>query len=204
MDGFSKALIDDLGDKLDAQARDYLQRIRAAAQRMAQLIDGLLALSHTSRREMRREKVPLSGLAQAIVAEFRERDPKRQVEFRCQTGLEVVGDGPLLRVALENLLGNAWKFTAKQANACIEFGVTRPAGGAAELFVRDNGAGFEMAYADKLFGAFQRLHTNSEFPGSGIGLATVQRIIHRHGGKVRAEGAVGQGATFYFTLPPPA
>jgi light-regulated signal transduction histidine kinase (bacteriophytochrome) len=109
-----------------------------------------------------------------------------------------------LRVALENLLGNAWKFTSKQAHACVEFGVTRPTEGPAEYFVRDNGAGFEMAYADKLFGAFQRLHTTSEFPGSGIGLATVQRIIQRHGGKVRAEGAVGQGATFYFTLPPPA
>ncbi|MCX6910485.1 MAG: response regulator [Verrucomicrobia bacterium] len=204
MDGFSKALLDDLGDKLDAQARDYLQRIRAAAQRMAQLIDGLLALSHTSRREMRREKVSLSALAQAIVSELREREPKRQVEFRCQAGLEVTGDERLLRVALENLLGNAWKFTGKQSDARIEFGLAHPPGGTAEFFVRDNGAGFEMAYADKLFGAFQRLHTTKEFPGSGIGLATVQRIIHRHGGKVRAEGAVGQGATFYFTLLPPA
>lgn len=118
--------------------------------------------------------------------------------------MRVTGDERLLRVALENLLGNAWKFTGKQSDASIEFGITHPPGGAAEFFVRDNGAGFEMAYADKLFGAFQRLHTTSEFPGSGIGLATVQRIIHRHGGKVRAEGAVGQGATFYFTLPPPA
>jgi signal transduction histidine kinase len=204
MDGFSKALLDDWGDKFDAQAKDYLQRIRAAAQRMGQLIDGLLALSHTSRQEMRREKVSLSGLAQAVATELRERDPKRTVEFHSQSGLEVVGDERLLRVALENLLGNAWKFTGKQADARVEFGVVRAAGGAEEYFVRDNGAGFEMAYADKLFGAFQRLHTTSEFPGSGIGLATVQRIVHRHGGKVRAEGAPGRGATFFFTLPPPA
>ncbi|MCX6899244.1 MAG: response regulator [Verrucomicrobia bacterium] len=204
MDGFSKALLDDWGDKFDQQAKDYLQRIRAAAQRMGQLIDGLLALSHTSRREMRREKINLSALAQAIVAELRERESKRQIEFHCQTGLEVTGDERLLRVALENLLGNAWKFTGKQSNACIEFGVSRQAEGQAEYFVRDNGAGFEMAYADKLFGAFQRLHTTSEFPGSGIGLATVQRIIHRHGGKVRAEGDMGRGATFFFTLPTPA
>ncbi len=204
MDGFSKALLDDWGDKFDQQAKDYLQRIRAAAQRMGQLIDGLLALSHTSRREMRREKVSLSTLAQAVVAELREREPKREVEFRCPAGLEVTGDERLLRVALENLLGNAWKFTGKQADASVEFGVSRGAEGPAEYFVRDNGAGFEMAYADKLFGAFQRLHTTSEFPGTGIGLATVQRIIHRHGGKVRAEGALGQGATFFFTLPPPA
>jgi signal transduction histidine kinase len=204
MDGFSKALLEDWGDKLDEQAKDYLNRIRAAAQRMGQLIDGLLALSHTSRREMSRERVNLSALAQAVVAELREREPKRAVEFRCQAGLEVTGDDRLLRVAMENLLGNAWKFTGKQAHACVEFGGTRTAEGPAEYFVRDNGAGFEMAYVNKLFGAFQRLHTNSEFPGSGIGLATVQRIIQRHGGKVRAEGAVGQGATFYFTLPPPA
>ncbi|OHE82501.1 MAG: hypothetical protein A2107_06745 [Verrucomicrobia bacterium GWF2_62_7] len=204
MDGFSKALLDDWGDKFDQQAKDYLQRIRAAAQRMGQLIDGLLALSHMSRREMCREKVNLSALAQAIMADLRERESKRQVAFHCQTGLEATGDERLLRVALENLLGNAWKFTGKQANACIEFGVSRQAEGPAEYFVRDNGAGFEMAYADKLFGAFQRLHTTSEFPGSGIGLATVQRIIHRHGGKVRAEGDMGRGATFFFTLPPPA
>ena len=204
MDGFSKALLEDWGDKFNEEARDYLQRIRAAAQRMSQLIDGLLALSRTSRQEMRREKVDLSTLAQTIVGELRERDPGRQVEFRCQTGLEIIGDERLLRVALGNLLDNAWKFTSKQAGACIELGVLRSPSGPDECFVRDNGVGFEMAYADKLFGAFQRLHTSSEFPGSGIGLATVQRIIHRHGGGVRAESAAGGGATFYFTLPPPA
>lgn len=202
LDGFSKALLEDWGDKFDEEAKDYLQRIRAAAQRMGQLIDGLLALSRTSRQEMRRETVNLSAMAQTIVGELRERDPNRLVEFRCQTGLEVTGDERLLRVALENLLDNAWKFTSKQTGACIEFGVWRPPSGPAEHFVRDNGVGFEMAYADRLFGAFQRLHTNSEFPGSGIGLATVQRIIHRHEGKVRAESAVGKGATFFFTLPP--
>jgi light-regulated signal transduction histidine kinase (bacteriophytochrome) len=204
LDGFSKALLEDWGDKFDEEAKDYLQRIRAAAQRMGQLIDGLLALSRTSRQEMRRETVNLSAMAQMIVGELRERDPNRLVEFRCQTGLEVTGDERLLRVALENLLNNAWKFTSKQTGACIEFGVWQPPSGPVEYFVRDNGVGFEMAYADRLFGAFQRLHTNSEFPGSGIGLATVQRIIHRHDGKVRAESAVGKGATFFFTLPPPA
>lgn len=203
MDGFSKALLEDWGDKFNEEARDYLQRIRAAAQRMSQLIDGLLALSRTSRQEMRREPVDLSALAQVIMGELRERDPKRQVEFRCQTRLEVIGDERLLHVALQNLLDNAWKFTSKQAGACIELDVLRSPSSPAEYFVRDNGVGFEMAYADKLFGAFQRLHTSSEFPGSGIGLATVQRIIHRHGGSVRAESALGEGATFYFTLPPP-
>ena len=204
MDGFSKALLEDWGDKFDQQARDYLQRIRAAAQRMGQLIDGLLALSHTMRQEMRRETVNLSALAEAIVAELCEREPERHVEFHGSTGLEAVGDERLLRVVLENLLGNAWKFSSKQPHACVEFGVSRQMDGRTEYYVRDNGAGFDMAYADKLFGAFQRLHTTNEFPGSGIGLATVQRIIHRHGGKVRAEGSTGKGATFFFTLSPPA
>ena len=203
MDGFSKALLEDWGDKLDPQAKDHLQRIRAASQRMGQLIDDLLTLSRTSRREMLREKVNLSLVAQTIAAELREREPGRSVEFLIQTGLEVIGDDHLLRVALENLLGNAWKFTSKQPAARIEFGAAGRADGQTEFFVRDNGAGFDMAYVDKLFGAFQRLHATSEFPGSGIGLATVQRIIQRHGGRVRAEGAVGKGATLFFTLSPP-
>jgi len=203
MDGFSKALLEDWGDKLDPQAKDYLQRIRAAAQRMGQLIDDLLTLSRTSRREMLREEVNLSLMAQTIAAELREREPGRPVEFLIQPGLVVIGDDHLLRVALENLLGNAWKFTGKQPAARVEFGAAGRPDGQTEFFVRDNGAGFDMAYVDKLFGAFQRLHAASEFPGSGIGLATVQRIIQRHGGRVRAEGAIGKGATFCFTLSSP-
>jgi light-regulated signal transduction histidine kinase (bacteriophytochrome) len=152
---------------------------------------------------MLREKVNLSALAQTIAAELREREPGRPVEFLSQAGLVVIGDDHLLRVALENLLDNAWKFTSKQPAARVEFGAVGRTDGQTEFFVRDNGAGFDMAYVDKLFGAFQRLHAASEFPGSGIGLATVQRIIQRHGGRVRAEGAVGKGATFFFTLSSP-
>jgi len=199
IDGFSQALLEDYTDKLDAQGKDYLQRVRAASQKMAQLIDDLLDLSRMTRTEMRRETVDLSALAQTIAAELKKREPMRQVEFIIAGRLMVKGDKRLLRVVLENLLGNAWKFTGKHPKSKIECGVTQVDGTSA-YFVRDNGAGFDMAYANKLFGAFQRLHAPSEFPGSGIGLATVQRIIHRHGGQVWAEGAVGQGATFYFTL----
>lgn len=199
IDGFSQALLEDYTDKLDAQGKDYLQRVRAASQKMAQLIDDLLDLSRMTRTEMRRETVDLSALAQTIAAELKKREPMRQVEFIIAGRLMVKGDKRLLRVVLENLLGNAWKFTGKHPKAKIECGVTQVDGRSA-YFVRDNGAGFDMAYANKLFGAFQRLHAPSEFPGSGIGLATVQRIIHRHGGQVWAEGVVGQGATFYFTL----
>ncbi len=204
IDGFSKALADECGDKLDPQAKDYLQRIRAASLRMGQLIDDLLTLSRASRQEMFRETVDLSLLAQTVVADLREREPGRHVEFLCQTGLMVIGDDHLLRVALENLLGNAWKFTGKEPAARVEFGAERRPDGQTEFFVRDNGAGFDMTYVDKLFGPFQRLHAASQFPGSGIGLATVQRIMHRHGGRVRAEGAVGKGATFFFALSSPS
>ena len=148
---------------------------------------------------MRRETVDLSSLAQMIASEIQQREPERQVEFVIAEGLVAKGDARLLRVVLENLLGNAWKFTAKHPRARIEFGVARR-NGQREYFVRDDGVGFDMAYTDKLFGAFQRLHSVTEFEGTGIGLATVQRIIHRHGGRVWAEGAVGQGATFYFAL----
>ena len=200
VDGFSKALWEEWGDKLNPEARDYVQRIRTAAQRMGQLIDDLLTLSRASRQEMYRETVDLSLLAQTVAADLREREPARRVEFLCQPGLMVVGDDHLLRVALENLLGNAWKFTGKEPAARVEFGAERRADSQAEFFVRDNGAGFDMTYADKLFVPFQRLHAASQFPGSGIGLATVQRIVHRHGGRIRAEGVVGKGATFFFTL----
>jgi light-regulated signal transduction histidine kinase (bacteriophytochrome) len=166
---------------------------------MAELIDDLLTLSRVTRTEMRRETVNLSGLAQTVAAELQKTQPTRQVEFIIAPGITVNGDSGLLRSALENLLGNAWKFTSKHPKARIEFGVM-PHEGKPAYFVRDDGAGFDMAYAGKLFGAFQRLHVITEFEGTGIGLATVQRIIHRHGGRVWAEGAVEKGATFYFTL----
>ncbi len=199
IDGFSQALLEDYAGEIDAQGQDYLQRMRKASQRMGQLIDDLLKLSRLTRGEMRRETVDLSGMAQTIASELQKTQPERQVECVITPGLSANGDERLLRVVLENLLGNAWKFTSKHTQARIEFGATEVEGESA-YFVRDNGAGFDMAYADKLFGAFQRLHRTTEFPGTGIGLATVQRIIHRHGGRVWGEGAVEQGATFYFTL----
>jgi signal transduction histidine kinase len=199
INGFSQALLEDYADKLDAQGKDYLQRVRAASQTMAQLIDDLLDLSRITRSKIHLGTVNLSVLAQAVTAELTNMEPERQVKLVIAGRLIVKGDERLLKIVLENLLGNAWKFTGNNPKAKIEFGVTQVDGRSA-YFVRDNGAGFDMAYANKLFGAFQRLHDPSEFPGSGIGLATVQRIIHRHGGQVWAEGAVGQGATFYFTL----
>jgi signal transduction histidine kinase len=199
IDGFSQALLEDYTNKLDEQGQDYLRRVRAASQRMGQLIDDLLALARVTRSEMRREEVDLSALAQVVAAELQHSQPERQVEFVIAPGVVVNGDAGLLRVVLENLLGNAWKFTGKKAQARIEFGVSEH-NGKPTYFIRDNGAGFNLAYADRLFGAFQRLHSGKEFSGTGVGLATVQRIIHRHGGKVWAQGAVEQGATFHFTL----
>lgn len=195
IDGFSQALLEDFQDKLDAPGVGYLQRVRAATQRMGELIDDLLMLSRVSRTEIRKTCVDLDALSQSVVAELRDAEPHRKVDIVIESGLSAQGDPALLRVMLENLWGNAWKFTAKTKDARIEFG--RNTDG---FFLRDNGAGFDMAYVDKLFGAFQRLHTSSEFAGTGIGLATVQRIVHRHGGQIRAEGSVDQGATFHFTL----
>ncbi|PYP34069.1 MAG: histidine kinase [Gemmatimonadetes bacterium] len=192
IDGFSQALLEDYGGRLDDAARGHLDRVRAASQRMAQLIDDLLGLSRVTRAELRRERVDLSALAQSVVADLQGRDQERAVEFAIAPDLTADADPDLLRVVLENLLANAWKYTAKRPQPRIEFGLT-PHDGKSAFYVRDKGAGFDMMYASKLFGAFQRLQT-------GIGLATVQRIVHRHGGKVWAEGAVGQGATFYFTL----
>ena len=200
VDGFSQALLEDYSDHLDDQGKDYLWRVRLAAQNMAQLIDDLLNLSRVTRSDLRREPCDLSGLAQTIAAGLRRESPERRVEFSIQPGLSVTGDPRLLGAALQNLLSNAWKFTSKQATATIEFGAAPQGDGATAYFVRDDGVGFDMAYAGKLFGAFQRLHDPSEYSGSGIGLATVQRIIHRYGGRVWAEGAVERGATFYFTL----
>jgi len=199
IDGFSQVLLEDYSGKLDEEGKDYLRRVRSASQRMADLIDDILNLSRLTRGEMQRETVDLSALAQAIATELQQSQPERQVEFIITLGLVVTADAHLLRVALENLLGNAWKFTQKQPSARIEFGYAETNGQSA-YFVRDNGVGFDMAYADKLFGAFQRLHSSNEFEGTGVGLATVQRIIHRHGGNIWAESAVDQGTTFYFTL----
>ena len=200
IDGFSQVLLEDYANQLDEQGKDCLQRIRKASQHLADLIDALLMLSRMTRKEMHYETVDLNTLAQATLAELRQTQPKRQIEFVIEEGLAAQGDPQLLRVVMENLLDNAWKYTSRQPEARIEVGAMRQEDGKRTYFVRDNGAGFDMAFGDKLFKAFQRLHTPNEFPGVGIGLATVQRIIHRHGGRVWAEGEVGKGATFYFTL----
>jgi PAS domain S-box-containing protein len=199
IDGFSQALLEDYRDRLDDSGRDFLQRVRAASQRMAMLIDDLLSLSRVTRGELQMRDVDLSAVAAVLAAELQRNDPQRDVRFTIAPGLVTRGDAGLLRIVLQNLLGNAWKFTGKRAPAHVDVGATAHNGRRA-FYVRDDGAGFDMAYAAKLFGAFQRLHASDEFPGSGIGLATVQRIIHRHGGDVWAEGAPGRGATFYFTL----
>jgi len=199
MDGFSQAVLEDYGGQLDAQGKDYLQRVRAASQHMAQLIDDLLNLSHVTSSQMRRDEIDLTIIAEKIAKEFREKEPGRRVDFVITPGLVVEGDARLLRLMMENLLNNAWKFTGKHPRAKIELGVIRLES-ERTYFVRDDGAGFDMAYADRLFTPFQRLHGSSEFPGTGIGLATVRRVVHRHGGRVWAEGEVEKGATFYFTL----
>lgn len=198
IDGFSQALLEDYGDSLDDTARRYLERVRAGAQRMGQLIDELLAFSRLSRSALRLSRVDLAELARQVVNELRELEPARQVRVTIEPELWVTGDANLLAVALHNLFSNAWKFTRYTADAAISFG--RHPAEEGSFVIRDNGAGFDMLYADKLFGAFQRLHTSDEFEGTGIGLANVQRIIHRHGGRIWAEGEVGKGAAFYFTL----
>lgn len=199
MDGFSHALLEDHGDKLDAEGKDYLQRVRAASQKMAQLIDDLLKLSRVTRGEFERREVDMSELAQTVAVELQESAPERRVTLDIAPGVTAEGDARLIRIVLENLLGNAWKFTAKHDHSTIEFGVANHDGEPA-YFVRDDGAGFDMAYADKLFQPFQRLHSGAEFGGTGIGLATVARIVQRHGGRVWAESGVEQGTTVYFTL----
>jgi PAS domain S-box-containing protein len=198
IDGFSQVILEDYREKLDDDGVDSLLRIRAASQRMGFLIDGLLNLSRLSRGDIVRGKVDLSALAGDVVGSLRKSQPEREVEVLITDGLIAQGDEKLLYVLLQNLLGNAWKFTEKRRDAHIEFGMSRI--GENAYFVLDNGAGFDMAYADKLFRPFQRLHDAAEFSGTGIGLATVQRIVHRHGGRLWAEGEVGKGAKFYFTL----
>ena len=199
IDGFSLALLEDYGERLDDTAKDYISRVRAGCLRMGNLIDDMLQLSRLSRGEIHRQEVDLSGMSGEIAEELKKSAPDRAVVFDLAPGVVVNGDAVLLRAVLDNLLGNAWKFTAKTGEATIAFGM-QERDGKKVIFVRDNGAGFDMAYAGKLFAAFQRLHSPQEFEGTGIGLATVQRIIHRHGGEIWAEGEVGHGATFYFSL----
>ena len=199
IDGFSQALLEDCVDRLDADGKKYLKHIREAAQEMGELIDDLLNLSRVTRAELRRERVDVSELARSVLERLRESQPDRQVGLVVQDGLLAQADPRLLEVALMNLLGNAWKFTGKREAVRIEFAVK--AGEHPPVYlVRDNGAGFDGKFADKLFGVFQRLHAAHEFEGTGIGLATVQRIVRRHGGRVWAEAEVDRGATFYFTL----
>lgn len=200
IDGFSQAVLDHYDDKLDEQGKHFLSRIRVGVQHMGQLIDAMLNLSRVTAVGLHRQPVDLSELAWAIVTECRAKSHGREVEVEITGGLVVDGDRALLQAAMQNLLWNAWKFTEQQAHPRIEFGTTQ-ADGETAFLVRDNGAGFNMAFADELFGPFQRLHGQNEFEGLGIGLATVQRIIHRHNGRVWAVGAVDEGATFFFTLP---
>jgi PAS domain S-box-containing protein len=199
IDGFSRAIEEDYQQQLDEQGKDYLQRVRSASQRMGQLIDDILNLSRLTRGAMQYQAVDLSALAHEILEELREQSPERQVKITITPDLTVQGDPTLLRAAMTNLLGNAWKFSSQRSLTRIKFGVDEQQDSRV-YYVKDNGAGFDMAFADKLFGAFQRLHKAREFPGTGIGLATVQRIIHRHGGKIWAESTPDQGATFFFTL----
>ncbi|BAS59759.1 GAF sensor signal transduction histidine kinase [Leptolyngbya boryana NIES-2135] len=200
IDGFSQALLEDCFEQLDPSGQDYLRRIRSATQRMGHLIDDLLTLSRVTRSDMRKDTLDLSQVASRICTQLQQASPQRQIEVQVHPGLTAYGDTRLIQVVLDNLLNNAWKFTEKQAQAKIEFGMILQDNGIPLYFVRDNGVGFDPAFLDKLFKPFQRLHSMVEFPGNGVGLATVQRIIHRHGGRVWAEGALDQGATFYFTL----
>ncbi len=199
IEGFSKALEEDYAENLDSQGKDYFQRIQRSSRHMSQLIDDLLNLSRITRSDMNYEMVDMSAMANEITTVLRSKQPERQVELVISKKIKAKGDERLLCVALENLLDNAWKFTGKHPRSRIEFGVTHN-NGKEVYFVRDDGAGFDMAYVDKLFTSFQRLHDIKEFEGTGVGLATVQRIIHRHGGRIWAEGEVERGATFYFTL----
>ena len=198
IDGFSMALLEDYGNKLDEEGQDYLDRVRKSAQRMGQLIDDLLQLSRVNRDHISPKEVDLAPLAEKVIDELSSGEPDRKVDFKVGKDLTVEGDPRLLRVMLDNLIGNAWKFTAKQPQAEIAF--DRCKDNPQVFFIKDNGVGFDMKHADKLFGAFQRLHRVTDFPGTGIGLATVQRILNRHGGKVWAEAKLGEGAVFYFSL----
>jgi light-regulated signal transduction histidine kinase (bacteriophytochrome) len=200
IDSFSQILMEEYENRLDADGREYVQRLRASCQHMEEIIDALLALSNMVRHELVLQHFDLTALAQAVASELKQKDPERLVDWVIAPGLTVEGDARLLRVVLENLFGNAWKFTAKRPRARIEFGALPQFNGVRTYFVRDDGAGFDMARAGQLFSPFKRLHDQSQFRGTGIGLATVQRVIQRHRGKIWAEGAVDRGATFCFTL----
>jgi signal transduction histidine kinase len=197
--GLNRMLLDDYGDALDPRAKDYLQRMRLASERMTSVFDGLQTLFRLTSGEIHREPCDISAMADEVVNEMRAANPSRKVEMEIASGVTASADPRLARILLTNLISNAFKFTSKEPVARIEVG-TEVVDGDTRLFVRDNGVGFDMIYAHKLFGAFQRLHSQSEFPGAGIGLATVRRIVNRHGGRAWAEGAVGEGATFYFVL----
>jgi light-regulated signal transduction histidine kinase (bacteriophytochrome) len=201
IDGFSQALLDFYSDKLDEEGQDYLNRIRNNSQRMARLIDDMLQLSRLTRAELLISKVNLSKIAQELADELRTQEPDRVVSFSIAPDMMVQGDKTLLAALLQNLLGNAWKFTSKHETGIVSFDSYLNEKEETVYRIQDDGAGFEMDFVDKLFGAFQRLHGMTEFKGTGIGLATCQRIVHRHGGKIWAEGAVEKGATFFFTLP---
>ncbi len=198
IDGFAQIVLEDYGERLDALGREHVKRILAAAGRMNSMIETLLAMSRMTGRELQFERVDLSETARQLAEELKAAEPGRQIEVTVQPGLSVEGDRTLLRLVLQNLLGNAFKFSAKTPEARIEFGCR--ADGDHAFFVRDNGAGFDMRFADRLFGAFQRLHSQSEFAGTGVGLATVQRIVRRHSGRIWAESEPGKGATFFFTM----
>ena len=199
LSGFSTALLEDYAGKLDREGESYLQKIKESAEHMELLIDDLLKLAKISRNEMNYEKLNLSDIGGKIIDTLQKSEPERKVTVEIEPGITAYGDRVLLGQVLDNLLGNAWKFTGKVREPRIEMGTTEVEG-KTTYFVRDNGAGFNMEYADQLFKPFRRLHTEADFPGTGIGLAIVQQIIQRHGGLVRAEGKVGAGATFYFTL----
>jgi signal transduction histidine kinase len=197
--GFTQIVLSDEAQQLDDSGKEHLGRVQNACERMGQLIDDLLNLSKVSRTELSRQPVDLTDLANSITQALQKSDPTRQVNIRISPNLTADADSRLIRIALENLLGNAWKFSSKKPDASIEFAAKKQ-DDEQIFYVRDNGAGFDMTYVNKLFGAFQRLHSNDDFPGTGIGLATVRRIITRHGGRIWAESALNQGATFYFTL----
>jgi light-regulated signal transduction histidine kinase (bacteriophytochrome) len=202
IDGFSEALEQDCSDDLSDGGKDSLRRIRGAADRMGTLIDGLLNLARLTRVDLKRQPVDVSETASSILADLKHRSPRRRIDIDVETGLFTEADPELVQIALENLIDNAWKYTGRTSRPRIEIGAEAANGAVRVFHVRDNGAGFDMAHANKLFGAFQRLHSNRDFEGTGIGLAIVQRIVTRHGGKIWAESSVNQGATFYFTLQP--
>jgi light-regulated signal transduction histidine kinase (bacteriophytochrome) len=200
IDSFSSLLEKSVGGGLDERSRHYLNRIRFNVRHMAELIDALLALAHVSRVGLQREPVDLGALAAAALEQCREREPERKANIHIAGGMLAQADPALLAQVMQNLVGNAWKFTSKLPEASIAIGCETAPGSPTTYFIRDNGAGFDMSYADNLFGAFQRLHTPAEFPGTGIGLATVHRIITRHEGRIWAQSAPGEGAAFFFTL----